>query len=153
MNLLIFFSIVFATIVFAIVLQRIIHCPILVGFAFFAAFFVSEYSEAIAVMLLYQIGELFQRIAVDKSRKSIADLMDICPEYANVLTGENLSDYEEIDSDEVETEIEFDFDVDKVLDEEINGELEIFCRLIYEEKDLASKSDSKLIVRAEGVRR
>lgn len=66
------------------------------------AFFVSEYSEAIAVMLLYQIGELFQRIAVDKSRKSIADLMDICPEYANVLTGENLSDYEEIDSDEVE---------------------------------------------------
>ena len=67
-----------------------------------AAFFVSEYSEAIAVMLLYQIGELFQRIAVDKSRKSIADLMDICPEYANVLTGENLSDYEEIDSDEVE---------------------------------------------------
>lgn len=58
-----------------------------------------------------------------------------------------------IDSDEVETEIEFDFDVDKVLDEEINGELEIFCRLIYEEKDLASKSDSKLIVRAEGVRR
>ena len=58
-----------------------------------------------------------------------------------------------IDSDEVETEIEFDFDVDKVLDEEINGELEIFCRLIYEEKDLASKSDSKLIVRTEGVRR
>ena len=58
-----------------------------------------------------------------------------------------------IDSDEVETEIEFDFDVDKVLDEEINGELEIFCRLIYEEKDLASKADSKLIVRAEGVRR
>lgn len=58
-----------------------------------------------------------------------------------------------IDSDEVETEIEFDFDVDKVLDEEINGELEIFCRLIYEEKDLASKVNSTLIIRAEGVHR
>lgn len=40
-----------------------------------------------------------------------------------------------------------------VADEEINGELVIFCRLIYEEKDLASKADSKLIVRTEGVRR
>ena len=40
MNLLIFFAVVFATIVFAIVLQRIIHCPILVGFAFFAAFLI-----------------------------------------------------------------------------------------------------------------
>ena len=58
-----------------------------------------------------------------------------------------------IDSDEVETEIEFNFDLDKVLDEEINGELEVFCRLIYEEKDLAAKVDSTLIVRTEGGRR
>ena len=67
-----------------------------------AAFFVSEYSEAITVMLLYQIGELFQRIAVDKSRKSIADLMDICPEYTNVL--KNVDDLQsvEVDSDEVD---------------------------------------------------
>ena len=67
-----------------------------------AAFFVSEYSEAITVMLLYQIGELFQRIAVDKSRKSIADLMDICPEYANVLNDDSLMDYDLVDSDDVE---------------------------------------------------
>ena len=58
-----------------------------------------------------------------------------------------------IDSDEVESEIEFNFDVDKVLDEEVDGELEFFCRLIYEEKDLASKVDSTLIVRTEGGRR
>ncbi len=45
---------------------------------------VHEYSEAVAVMLFYQVGELFQSYAVGKSRKSIADMMDICPEYANV---------------------------------------------------------------------
>ena len=43
-----------------------------------------EYREGVAVMLFYQIGELFQSIAVGKSRKNIADLMDICPEIANV---------------------------------------------------------------------
>ena len=48
------------------------------------AFATGEYPEAIAVMLLYQIGELFQSCAVARSRKSIAALMDICPEYANV---------------------------------------------------------------------
>ena len=44
-----------------------------------------EYREGVAVMLFYQIGELFQSIAVGKSRKNISDLMDICPEVANVL--------------------------------------------------------------------
>ena len=44
-----------------------------------------EYREGVAVMLFYQIGELFQSIAVGKSRQNIADLMDICPEVANVL--------------------------------------------------------------------
>lgn len=44
-----------------------------------------EYREGVAVMLFYQIGELFQSIAVGKSRKNIADLMDICPEIANVF--------------------------------------------------------------------
>ena len=44
-----------------------------------------EYREGVAVMLFYQIGELFQSIAVGRSRKNIADLMDICPETANVL--------------------------------------------------------------------
>ncbi|MBE5922331.1 MAG: cadmium-translocating P-type ATPase [Lachnospiraceae bacterium] len=49
------------------------------------AFFVGEYPEAVAVMLFYQVGELFQSYAVDKSRKSIAEMMDICPEYANLM--------------------------------------------------------------------
>ena len=52
--------------------------------ATFAAFGVGEYSEALAVMLFYQVGELFQSYAVNRSRKSISDLMDICPEYANI---------------------------------------------------------------------
>lgn len=52
--------------------------------ATFGAFAVSEYSEAVAVMLFYQVGELFQGYAVGKSRQSISELMDICPEYANI---------------------------------------------------------------------
>ena len=48
------------------------------------AFLVSENTEAVAVMLFYQVGELFQAYAVNKSRKSIADLMDIRPDYANL---------------------------------------------------------------------
>ena len=48
------------------------------------AFIIKSYLEAIAVMLLYQIGEMFQRYAVNKSRKSIMDLMDIRPDYANL---------------------------------------------------------------------
>ena len=48
------------------------------------AFGIGEFPEAVAVMLFYQIGELFQSYAVDKSRKSIANLMDIRPDYANV---------------------------------------------------------------------
>ena len=49
------------------------------------AFLIGEYPEAVAVMLFYQIGELFQSYAVDKSRKSVAALMDIRPDYANLL--------------------------------------------------------------------
>ncbi len=49
------------------------------------AFFVGEYAEAVAVMLFYQVGECFQSYAVNRSRKSIADLMDIRPDYANVI--------------------------------------------------------------------
>ncbi len=52
--------------------------------ATFGAFFIGEYSEAVAVMLFYQTGELFQSYAVGKSRRAISDMMDICPEYANV---------------------------------------------------------------------
>jgi Cd2+/Zn2+-exporting ATPase len=48
------------------------------------AFFLAEYAEGVAVMLFYQVGELFQSYAVSRSRRSIADLMDIRPDYANV---------------------------------------------------------------------
>lgn len=54
------------------------------------AFIVGEYPEGAAVMLFFQIGELFQSYAVNKSRKSIADLMDIRPDFANVVTGEGV---------------------------------------------------------------
>ena len=58
-----------------------------------------DYTEGIAVMLFYQIGELFQSIAVGKSRKNISELMDIRPDYANVEKDGNL---EQVDPDEVE---------------------------------------------------
>ena len=49
------------------------------------AFAIGEFPEAVAVMIFYQIGELFQSYAVDKSRKSISSLMDLRPDYANVF--------------------------------------------------------------------
>lgn len=58
-----------------------------------------DYTEAIAVMLFYQIGELFQSYAVGKSRRNISDLMDIRPDYANI---ENNGKLEKVDPDEVE---------------------------------------------------
>lgn len=67
--------------------------------ATFGAFGVREYSEAAAVMLFYQVGELFQSYAVGKSRQSISEMMDICPEYANIeQDGELL----QVDPDDVE---------------------------------------------------
>ena len=56
----------------------------LMSVATLGAFGIGEFPEAVAVMLFYQIGELFQSYAVDKSRKSIASLMDIRPDFANV---------------------------------------------------------------------
>lgn len=56
----------------------------LMGIATIGAFLVGEYPEAVAVMLFYQIGEMFQSYAVNKSRRSIAELMDIKPETANL---------------------------------------------------------------------
>lgn len=63
------------------------------------AFFIGEYPEGVAVMLFYQVGELFQSYAVGKSRKSIASLMDIRPDYANVKKGDELV---KVDPDEVQ---------------------------------------------------
>lgn len=64
-----------------------------------AAFCVQEFSEAVAVMLLYQIGELFQSYAVGKSRQSISAMMDIVPEYANI---EEDGELIQVDPDDVE---------------------------------------------------
>ena len=56
----------------------------LMGIATIGAFITGEYLEAVLVMLLYQIGELFQSYAVGKSRKQVSELMDIRPDYANI---------------------------------------------------------------------
>ena len=67
--------------------------------ATFGAFGVKEYLEAVAVMLFYQVGELFQNYAVGKSRQSISDMMNICPEYANIEEDGVLT---QVDPDDVE---------------------------------------------------
>ncbi len=71
-------------------LRNILHGQVfdekfLMAIATVGAFAISEYNEACAVMLFYQVGELFQSVAVGKSRKNIAALMDICPDFAVVL--------------------------------------------------------------------
>lgn len=66
--------------------------------ATFGALGVGEYSEAVAVMLFYQVGELFQSYAVGKSRQSISEMMDICPEYANIEQEGQLA---QVDPDDV----------------------------------------------------
>lgn len=63
------------------------------------AFLIGAYPEAVIVMLFYQIGELFQSYAADKSRKSIASLMNIRPDYANLKKGDDLV---KVDPDEVQ---------------------------------------------------
>ena len=87
-------------------IRNILHGQIfdeqfLMAIATIGAFAIGEYTEAAAVMLFYQIGELFQSIAVGKSRKNIASLMDICPEYAVVIR-----DNEEVTVDPEEVEID-----------------------------------------------
>ena len=63
----------------------------LMSIATIGAFAIREFPEAVAVMLFYQIGELFQSYAVDKSRKSITSLMDIRPDYANLKRENEIS--------------------------------------------------------------
>lgn len=62
----------------------------LMAIATVGAFVIGEYPEGVAVMLFYQLGELFQGIAVNNSRKSIVSLMDIRPDYANIKVGEGI---------------------------------------------------------------
>ena len=63
----------------------------LMAVATIGAIAIGEYPEAVAVMLFYQVGELFQDYAVDKSKKSITELMNIRPDYANVKRNENIT--------------------------------------------------------------
>ena len=72
----------------------------LMAVATVGAIILGDYKEGVAVMLFYQIGELFQGYAVGKSRKNISELMDIRPDYANVEKDGKL---EKVDPDEVET--------------------------------------------------
>ena len=71
----------------------------LMAVATVGAIALGDYREGVAVMLFYQIGELFQSYAVGKSRRNISDLMDIRPDYANIERDEEI---EEVDPDEVE---------------------------------------------------
>ena len=73
----------------------------LMTIATIGAFCIGEFPEAVAVMLFYQVGELFQSYAVEKSRKSISDLMDIRPNFANVVRD---NDIEKVDPDDVKIE-------------------------------------------------
>ena len=71
----------------------------LMAIATIGAIVLGEYGEGVAVMLLYQVGELFQSYAVGKSRRNISDLMDIRPDYANIEVDGEL---EQVDPEEVE---------------------------------------------------
>ncbi len=71
----------------------------LMAVATIGAIVLGDYKEGVAVMLFYQIGELFQSYAVGKSRRNISELMDIRPDYANIEVDGNL---EQVDPDEVE---------------------------------------------------
>ena len=73
----------------------------LMSVATIAAFFIGEYSESVAVMLFYQIGELFQSYAVGKSRESIARMMELAPEYAYLDLGGNV---QEVDPEDVKVD-------------------------------------------------
>lgn len=77
---------------------RIFDENFLMMIATFGAFALHEYPEAVAVMLFFQIGEFFQGYAVNRSRKSIAALMDIRPEYARIKQG---TEWQEISPEEV----------------------------------------------------
>ena len=71
----------------------------LMTIATFGAFIIGEYPEGIGVMLFYKVGEIFQSYAVDRSRKSIGDLMDLRPDYANLIDGDEIK---KVEPDEVQ---------------------------------------------------
>ena len=81
--------------------RRVFDECFLMTVATVGAIALGEYGEGVAVMLLYQVGELFQSVAVGRSRRNISQLMDIRPDYANI-EGED-GQLERVDPDEVET--------------------------------------------------
>ncbi|MCQ2400605.1 MAG: cadmium-translocating P-type ATPase [Lachnospiraceae bacterium] len=84
-----------------IIKKQVFDENFLMAVATVGAICLGDYSEGVAVMLFYQIGELFQSVAIGKSRKSISELMDIRPDYANIEDEDgNLI---KVDPDEVET--------------------------------------------------
>ncbi|MBQ8108613.1 MAG: cadmium-translocating P-type ATPase [Clostridia bacterium] len=82
--------------------RRVFDECFLMTVATVGAIALGEYGEGVAVMLLYQVGELFQGVAVGRSRRNIAELMDIRPDYANIENDEG--QLERVDPDEVETD-------------------------------------------------
>ncbi len=81
-----------------IIRRQVFDENFLMAVATVGAICLGDYIEGVAVMLFYQIGEFFQSYAVGKSRKNISELMDIRPDYANVVRGDNV---EKVDPDEV----------------------------------------------------
>ncbi|HAN20143.1 MAG: cadmium-translocating P-type ATPase [Clostridiales bacterium GWF2_36_10] len=69
---------------------QVFNESLLMSIATIGAFSIGEYPEGVAVMLFYQVGELFEKLAVERSRKSISSLMDIRPDYANIESEGNL---------------------------------------------------------------
>ena len=86
--------------VLGVIHGRMLDEAFLMAIASFGAFVTGQYEEAAAVMIFYQIGEWFQGYAVGRSRKSITELMDIVPEYANLEDEEG--NIEQVDPDDVE---------------------------------------------------
>lgn len=82
-----------------IVKGRVFDENFLMSLATIGAFAISDYKEGVAVMLFYQVGELFQSYAVGRSRKSISSLMDIRPDYANLKVGD---DYQRVNPETVQ---------------------------------------------------
>ena len=85
-------------------IRKILHGDLmdeefLMSVATIGAFVLRDYKEAVAVMLFYQIGEWFQGVAVGKTRRNITQLMDLRPDYANVVRN---GQEEKVDPDEVE---------------------------------------------------
>ena len=81
--------------------RRVFDECFLMTVATVGAIALGEYGDGVAVMLLYQVGELFQSVAVGKSRRNISQLMDIRPDYANIE--DDAGQLERVDPDEVET--------------------------------------------------